>query len=178
MREGIQGLTMDRVAAEAGVAKGTLYVYFKNKDEILNAAVEMSIEPLLKGLKSLLDSDIAPDRKLEEFSLFHLRFFDENKNLIRILFFDRERVYFEKNHYTDERYRFSVKQITGVLDQGIKQGFFIPIDSVKVAAMFIEANMGMVMQRIYDGISGDLEKDAKQVTGIFMNGLKKKNKNR
>jgi len=38
-RNGIQGLTMDRVAAEAGVAKGTLYVYFKNKEEILDAAL-------------------------------------------------------------------------------------------------------------------------------------------
>jgi len=35
--DGIQGLTMERVASEAGVAKGTLYLYFKDKQAILEA---------------------------------------------------------------------------------------------------------------------------------------------
>jgi len=38
--------------------------------------------------------------------------------------------------------------------------------------MFMEANMGMIMQRIHDGISGDVEKDARQIADIFMKGLK------
>lgn len=173
MRDGIQGLTMERVAAEAGVAKGTLYVYFKNKDEILDAAVETSFEPLVGELFALLDGDHTPDRKLAEFSLCHLRFFDEHRDLIRVLFYDRERTHSEKNHYTDERYRNIVRQVADVLDEGMRQGLFSPLDSMKVAAMFIEANMGMVMQRIYEGVSGAVERDARQVTGIFMNGLKR-----
>jgi len=40
--------------------------------------------------------------------------------------------------------------------------------------MFIEAHMGMVMQRIHEGISGDIEKDAMQITKIFMEGLRKR----
>jgi len=42
---------------------------------------------------------------------------------------------------------------------------------MKVAAMFMEANMGMIMQRIHDGISGDVEKDARQIADIFMKGI-------
>jgi len=45
---------------------------------------------------------------------------------------------------------------------------------MKVAAMFIEANIGVIMQRIHDGISGDVEKDAKQITDIFMKGLRRR----
>ncbi len=173
MQDGIQGLTMDRVSAEAGVAKGTLYVYFKNKEEILDAAVEASFEPLIGDLSVLLNGNQTPDRKLAEFSLCHLRFFDEHRDLIRVIFYDRERTHSEKNHYTDERYRTMVRQVAGVLDEGIGQGLFLSLDSMKVAAMFIEANMGMVMQRIHDGISGDVEKDARQVTNLFMYGLKR-----
>ena len=173
-RDGIQGLTMDRVATEAGVAKGTLYVYFTNKEEILDAAVDASFDPLIRELSVLLDDDSAPDRKLAEFSLCHLRFFDEHRDLIRVLFFDRERMHSEKNHYTDSRYRTFVQRVADVLDEGVRQGLFFPLDSMKVAAMFIEANMGMVMQRIHDGISGDVEKDARQVTDIFMEGLRRR----
>ncbi len=172
MRDGIQGLTMDRVATEAGVAKGTLYVYFKNKEEILDAALDAIFDPLVRESLALLDGDQGPDRKLEGISLCHLRFFDEHGDLIRILFFDRERMHSEKNHYTDSRYRTFVERVANVLDEGVRQGLFSPLDSMKVAAMFIEANMGMVMQRIHDGISGDVEKDARQVTDIFLEGLR------
>lgn len=174
MRDGVQGLTMERVAAEAGVAKGTLYVYFKNKEKILDATVEASFEPLIGALSDLLDGDDPPDRKLTEFSLCHLRFFDEHRDVIRVLFYDRERTHSEKNHYTDERYRNSVRQVAGVLDEGVKRGLFVPLDSKKIAAMFIEANMGMVMERIHNGISGDVEQDARQVTNLFLNGLKRR----
>jgi len=171
MSDGIQGLTMERVAAEAGVAKGTLYVYFKNKDEILDAAVEASIEPLVGALSDLMDGNDSPDRKLASFSLSHLRFFDEHRDVIRVLFYDRERTHSEKNHYTDERYRNSVRQVAAVLDEGVRQKLFVALDSKKIAAMFIEANMGMVMERIHNDISGDVERDAQQVTNLFLHGL-------
>ena len=175
MCDGIQGLTMDRVALEAGVAKGTLYVYFENKEQLLEAAVEVSFDPLIRELSVLLlDNDRAPERKLEEFSLCHLRFFNEQRDLVRVLFFDRERVRSEKNYYTNKKYRTIVQQVADVLDEGIRQGLIIPLDSMKVAAMFIEAHMGMVMQRIHDEISGDVEKDAKQITNIFMEGLRRR----
>ena len=174
MKGGIQGLTMERVAAEAGVAKGTLYVYFKNKEEILDATVDASFDPLIRELSALLDDGHAPDRKLAEFSLCHLRFFDKHRDLIRVLFYDRERMHSEKNHYADARYRTFVVRVADVLEEGVRQGLFSPLDSMKVAAMFIEANMGMVMQRIHDGISGDVERDAQQITDIFMRGLKRR----
>ncbi len=172
MRDGIQGLTMDRMATEAGVAKGTLYVYFTNKEEILDAALEASFDPLSRESFALLEGDYVSDRKLEEFSLCQLRFFDKHRDLIRVLFFDRERIHSEKNHFANDRYQTFVQRIADVLDEGVRQGLFLSLDSMKVAAMFIEANMGMVMQRIHDGVSGEVEKDARQITDIFMEGLR------
>ncbi|MGH7864881.1 MAG: helix-turn-helix domain-containing protein, partial [Candidatus Binataceae bacterium] len=36
-RYGFQGATIDRVAEEAKVAKGTIYLYFETKDSLLHA---------------------------------------------------------------------------------------------------------------------------------------------
>ena len=36
--------TIDDIAAEAGLSKGSIYSYFKNKDELLDAIIELSIE--------------------------------------------------------------------------------------------------------------------------------------
>ncbi len=174
MRDGVQGITMDRVAMEAGVAKGTLYVYFKNKEEILDAAVEASFEPLIVELTGIMDADKAPDKRLEDFSRLNLQFFDEQQDLIRILFYDRERIHSEKNRFNDDRYLTLLSKVAEVLNEGVDTGLFAPMDSMKIAAMFIEANMGMVMQRIRDGISGDVEQDARQIISIFMEGLRRK----
>ncbi len=174
MRDGVQGITMDRVAMEAGVAKGTLYVYFKNKEEILDAAVEASFEPLIVELTGIMDADKAPDKRLENFSRLNLQFFDEQQDLIRILFYDRERIHSEKNRFNDDRYLTLLSKVAEVLNEGVDTGLFAPMDSMKIAAMFIEANMGMVMQRIRDGISGDVERDARQIISIFMEGLRRK----
>ncbi len=46
--KGIENTTMDEVAAAAELSKGTLYLYFKNKDDLYHAIVE-------RGLKILLE---------------------------------------------------------------------------------------------------------------------------
>ena len=175
-RKGFNELTMEGVALEAGVAKGTLYLYFRNKEQLLEKAVDASFDPLIRELFEALDEDFAPDRKLAKFSLCQLRFFDEHIELIRVLFYDRETMLSEKNHYTDKRYMKIVQKVASVLNEGVRQGLFVSLDSMKIAAMFVEANMGLIMQRIHDGVSGNVEKDAKQITDIFMYGLKIKNK--
>jgi AcrR family transcriptional regulator len=54
--KGLSGLTMDAVSEAAGVAKGTLYNYFKNKDELLEAVDERLFRPLKEALDELLSN--------------------------------------------------------------------------------------------------------------------------
>ena len=35
--KGLAGITMSEIAKEANIATGTLYIYFKNKNELINA---------------------------------------------------------------------------------------------------------------------------------------------
>ena len=53
MQTGIAGLTMSKLAKEAGIATGTLYIYFKSKEELLNNLYlklnDESVERFLQG---------------------------------------------------------------------------------------------------------------------------------
>jgi len=53
LHEGIAGLTMSKLAKEAGIATGTLYIYFKSKEELLHKLYtklnDESVERFLKG---------------------------------------------------------------------------------------------------------------------------------
>ena len=50
---GLSGLTMAAIARQAGIATGTLYVYYKSKEELLNALYEVAkgatIEQVMLG---------------------------------------------------------------------------------------------------------------------------------
>ena len=53
LKEGIAGLTMAKLAKKAGLATGTLYIYFKNKEELIHQLYaklkDESVERFMKG---------------------------------------------------------------------------------------------------------------------------------
>jgi TetR/AcrR family transcriptional regulator len=169
--DGIQGFTMDKVAMEAGVAKGTLYTYFKNKERILEAAIDINIEPLTKELGDLLDSDLAPNRKLEKFSEYLFKFFDTHKDLFRILLYDRQQSHLKRNRYRTTWYWTFVEKTARVLDDGVQSGLFRHLDSSKVAAMFIEASIAVVIHRLWCEDSERIEGDVGLISEVFLHGI-------
>ena len=50
--------TMDRIAAEAGVAKGTLFLYYPSKDALLAAVYSDLMQTFVAGLESVRDSGL------------------------------------------------------------------------------------------------------------------------
>lgn len=56
VREGYEASTMDQVAAEAEVSKGTLYLYFQNKDDLRAAIGERWVTRLIDRLRPRLDA--------------------------------------------------------------------------------------------------------------------------
>ena len=49
-RKGFDGATLEEVAAEAGIAKGTIYLYYKNKEELFRGLAEFARWSLLDDL--------------------------------------------------------------------------------------------------------------------------------
>jgi TetR/AcrR family transcriptional regulator len=64
--KGIQGLNMDLVAHETMLAKGTLYLYFKNKEEILAALTLKSRIMLLTEMQTVTQKQELPIEQLKE----------------------------------------------------------------------------------------------------------------
>src|SRR5438045_3317276 len=63
-RLGYHGATVEEIAAALHMKKGNLYYYFRNKEEILFACHQYSLDRLLTLLRAVEDSDAAPDEKL------------------------------------------------------------------------------------------------------------------
>ena len=63
-RYGIRKTTMQEIAGDVGIAVGTLYLYFKNKEEILGACTEAFEQRHRQKAESILATSASPEEKL------------------------------------------------------------------------------------------------------------------
>lgn len=170
-REGLDSVTMERVAQEVGIAKGTVYLHYRDKQELLDSVKESSLEPLTARIDQILSGNAPAPKKLEAYALRYLTYFDENRDLFRILLYEREVMRTHGSRYRHDRYRKLLNGVTKVIDDGIAEGVFRPTESRKVAAMFVDAVVAMVNQRLLADESAPVEDDARLIADLLLHGL-------
>jgi len=63
-QRGLEALTMEEIAQAAGVAKGTVYLYFRGKEDLIRALVSQVGENLLRDLQAIVAKPLLPQEKL------------------------------------------------------------------------------------------------------------------
>ncbi len=76
---GVRKTTMQEIAEDAGIAVGTLYLYFKNKNEILIATAEAYSQQHLADTEKILRSQLPADEKLKVYLVNRFRAVQENR---------------------------------------------------------------------------------------------------
>jgi len=86
--KGIENTTMDDVAEEAELSKGTLYLYFKSKEEIHWEITQRHIQKVVKDMEQAMDpSKNAIENLLTMAKVFVNHFEEDNVEAHSILFF-------------------------------------------------------------------------------------------
>jgi TetR/AcrR family fatty acid metabolism transcriptional regulator len=81
---GTTEVSMDEIAAEAGVARSTLYVYFANRDELLRACVQSMYDRLQDTVDIVLTGRASPQDRLWGLILGLLERVDESPDFFRL----------------------------------------------------------------------------------------------
>lgn len=69
------------IAREAGVADGTVYLYFKSKEEILHSIFDRSVDEALAEARKQIESITDPRDKLRRIALLHLERLGADRDL-------------------------------------------------------------------------------------------------
>jgi|AntAceMinimDraft_2_1070361.scaffolds.fasta_scaffold49035_1 TetR/AcrR family fatty acid metabolism transcriptional regulator len=83
--KGFQNTKISEIAQYAKVADGTVYLYFKNKDDLMIQAMSELLSKKLSDLKARLDSEEKAVVKLYKFFQIHVRALAGDRNVARFI---------------------------------------------------------------------------------------------
>lgn len=142
-RKGIEETTMNDIADASGRGRRTLYTYFKNKEAVIQAVIEVELEHFKHELEIARRISLPPEAKLINLIYVHLEAMKavvERNGSLRARFF--------RDIWLVERARVSLdlyeqQLIQQILDDGIARGEFEIPHSPSMAYLLHNAIKGM-----------------------------------
>src|SRR5437762_12771341 len=160
------------IAQRAGVADGTIYLYFKSKDQILMAAISNAFGAFLELARAEVKSASEPRDQLRRLALLHLTSLGSNRNLAIVFQTElRQSARFLAQFSQHELKRY-FDLIRAVVRSGQRQGRFRPELPEKIVAnCFFGALDEMVTSWLLSEHEYSLAGAADAVVEVLLGGL-------
>ncbi len=85
LKKGISSTSMNKIARDAELSVGTLYIYFKNKEDLYAELQEEGLNLLYDKVKEAKERRKGPQDKLRNIAIAYLDFSEENRNYFDII---------------------------------------------------------------------------------------------
>jgi TetR/AcrR family transcriptional regulator, fatty acid metabolism regulator protein len=122
--EGFYNSKVSEIAREAHVADGTIYLYFKNKDDILISLFEEELTRIIKTVKSELESISDPREKLIKFCDNHLTIVEADRALAEVMQVELRQSNKFMREYKNKHFLSYLNIIADIVAQGQQSGIF------------------------------------------------------
>ena len=161
-------LSMDQIARMAGVAKGTLYNYFKDKAELMVFVVSQSLEQYSQAESEIVNSDMSAAEKLLAITRLGFGLQDE-KQRIHVMARNQpsmpamQQVYAKILRQTEDA-------ITTIVEQGRREGLFSEYDVEDIVQAFIGVLNCCFEVQLYYCAGRSAAERAATFIDVFLNG--------
>lgn len=126
-RVGFAAAKMDDVADEAGVSKGTVYLYFESKEKLFEGMVKTKMEPMLTHADEVLahSTQSATERLRNHMALFYRKILDnDRRQIMRLIMSEGPNFPHLAEFYHANILSRGQAMINDILQQGFKSGEF------------------------------------------------------
>ena len=181
--KGFNKATMEDIAHEAELSPGTLYLYFKNKEELYASLSLRILQYLHIRVEHVNKEELAPEQKMDALveamydvyafdpliliNMFHLQSSETLKNLSPKLMSEIE-----------ELSRKSIGAIALIFEEGINSGLFIDRHPVAMADIFWALFSGVILwttsKKIFNQKKDYLKDTLKIAFEVFSRGIEKR----
>jgi len=173
-KKGFYTATIADIAKEAGVADGTIYIYFKNKDDLLISLFEIKMEEILKRFSSLLESEKNADEKLRKFIHLYFKMIEEDRNLAEVFQVElRQSSKFLKDYHNQNFIDF-LNLIGDIIHQGQIDGIFKTDIRIHTMKLIIFGSLDELARQwiLADDHHENLEKTADETSAALIRSIR------
>ncbi len=163
-----QAVTMDRVAEAAGVAKGTLYLYFPSKDALYLGILSDGLETVSKRYQATNDTRRDVGERLRRAIEVSIQFYDERRDLLRLIATEEPRLAEARNRLIQTWRERGFVFFTTLIEEGMRTGAFGHTDS-RAATLAILGGIRSVL--LYYGETHLAQSISEELGDFFLKGL-------
>lgn len=119
---GFYNSTVSKIAKVANVADGTIYLYFKNKDDLLISLFEIEMAKIIHKMKEEIAKEQGFENKIRKFIQVHLEIIAENKDMAEVLQIELRQSHKFMKEYMGTKLNDYLNIISSIINQGQKEG--------------------------------------------------------
>jgi TetR/AcrR family transcriptional regulator, fatty acid metabolism regulator protein len=171
---GTTDVSMDEIAAEAGVARSTVYVYFANRDELLRACLKGMHDQLLEDIAGTWELDAEPAHRLQRLVEAMLARIDDNPAFFRLALLTQGTVSQGGEAVGTELALIGLniaRLLTDLYVDGVASGIFRQMDPDQAVRLIGQQIYGAMSVRAAEPLPPESSGAADQICDFLLRGL-------
>ncbi len=170
VKRGFQDIVLDDIAREAGVAKGTLFLHYKSKDELFTAVFADLVDGLGLELETLPKTGLMGKDLLLATAKVVLQHFDHSRDFMAQFSTGRFPGCGDKScGKLMDKFRANQERMRAIITLAAKDGAKSADLGFAVGAFFSLCRT-LTMRKVMEGHDRPLELEADKVVSFFLNG--------
>src|SRR2546421_10353939 len=174
-RYGYRKMTIDDLAREVGIGKGTIYLHFQSKEDVALSRIDRVIDRLKTELRKVATSDEDPVTRLRSMLMLRVIYrFDSvqhyTESLNQVMAAIRPSLLERRKHYFEAEARI----IAAVLKEGRRAGDFFFKDAMATARALLAATNSLLPYSLSTrelGARDSVEEQTRRIVDLLIGGL-------
>ncbi|MDQ0087703.1 TetR/AcrR family fatty acid metabolism transcriptional regulator [Paenibacillus anaericanus] len=170
---GFHGSQISKIAKEAGIADGTVYLYFKNKEDILISLFQQRLGDLVSTFNDNVRETNSAEEALRKICEIHFTELEQNVNLAFVTQIELRQSSFELRKAIGHSVKPYIQLIEHILEQGVQEKSFRPDLDIKLTRLLLFGGMDEVVTSwLISGRKYSLSAQVDKTVEFFLKGLK------
>ena len=176
-KKGLDLARMDDIAEETGLSKGTLYLYFKSKDELIIAILDRIFQGIFKQLEARKKDQLSATEAINQFTEEAIHDYKRMLRLMPVAYEFLALAFRNKvvQKALTQYFRHYLDVLVPIIQRGIDSGEFRPVDPRETAIAAGAIYEGTVLLWVYDSSLVDLEHHIRSSMNLLIEGIRLRN---
>jgi AcrR family transcriptional regulator len=166
--EPYQAVTMDRVAEAAGVAKGTLYLYFPSKDALYLGILSDGLDTAYRTSQNSADPKLPVVERMRRSIAVSVEFYDRRRDFLQFYATEEPRLAEARNRIIEGSRERGFNFFASLIEEGIRTGVFAPVDSRLATFAILGAIRSLLL---YYGTSRPVSELSRELGNMIIKSL-------